>query len=175
MKFLRFVLFAIFGLLATLFAIASFKSSEWTAEGAIIAEAGPEKVLPLLATPKRWLEWNLWSDPADAGFEASFEGPESGPGATLRWKSTRNTGRLKILAASVESGVECELDLDDQPGKARFRLEPYGVQTRVRWTYTGDLGGNLGARFMLSWIQKGIQTTMQKGLTNLRARVLAGG
>jgi Polyketide cyclase / dehydrase and lipid transport len=175
MKFLRFVLFALFGLLATLFGIAYFKTSVWTAEAAIIVETAPDKVLPLVASPKQWLNWNLWSDPTEEGFEATFEGPESGPGATLRWKSLKNNGRLTIQAASLADGVDCELDLDDMPGKARFRLEPYGVQTRVRWSYSGDLGGNLGARFILSWIEKGIQTTMQKGLGNLRTKVLAGG
>src|SRR5258708_24781889 len=76
MKFLRFALIAFLALLATVFGIAYFKSSTWTAEGATLIEAGPEKVLPLVAAPKRWLEWMPWSDPADEGFEVSYSGPE---------------------------------------------------------------------------------------------------
>jgi polyketide cyclase/dehydrase/lipid transport protein len=175
MKFLRFALFAVFGLFATVIGIAYFKSSSWSAEGALIVEAAPEKILPLVATPKHWLDWDPWSDPTEEGFEASFEGPDAGAGAKMSWSSSRNRGRLTILEASVAGGIRYELDLDDMPGKGLIRLEPYGVQTRVRWTYSGDLGGNLGARFVLGWIERALQATMQKGLANLRTKALAGG
>jgi len=175
MKFLRFALFAVFGLLATIFAIAYFKSSTWTAEAAIVVETPPEKVLPLVATPKRWLDWDLWSDPSEEHFEVSYEGPESGPGAKMSWKSAKNQGRLEVLGTSAAGGVTYALELDGMPGQGEIRLEPYGVQTRVRWTYSGDLGWNLGARFIVSWIQMGLQTTMQKGLSNLRTKALEKG
>jgi len=175
MKFLRFALAGLLALLLTVFAFAYFTNSSWSALSAIVIEAPPEKVLPLISSPKHWMDWDPWSDPTDDGFEAEFEGPDSGPGAKMKWKSARNHGQLHILGASVAEGVSYELDLDDMPGKGSLHLEPYGVQTRVRWTYSGDLGANLGARVMSSWIQKALQTTMQKGLTNLRARVLAGG
>jgi hypothetical protein len=175
MKYLRFALLALFGLLVTVFAIALFKSSTWTAEGALLVEAAPDKILPLVATPKHWLDWDLWSDPTEEGFEATFEGPESGPGAKMRWKTATKRGQLEILGASAAEGVQYELDLDDMPGKGQIRLEPYGVQTRVRWTYSGDLGWNLAARFIIPFMQKALVTTMQKGLSNLRTRALAGG
>jgi len=175
MKYMRFALIACFGLLVALFALASFKSSTWTAEGALVIEAPPEKILPLVATPKRWLDWDLWSDPSEPGFESKFEGPESGPGAKMLWNTATKHGELEILAASAAEGVKYRLDLDDVPGAGQIRLEPYGVQTRVRWTYSGDLGWNLAGRFFIPWMQKSLVNTMQKGLNRLRDRVLAGG
>jgi len=175
MKFLRFALIAFFALLVALFALASFKSSVWSAEGALVIEAPPEKILPLIATPKRWLDWDLWSDPSEPGFESKFEGPESGSGAKMIWKTATKNGQLEILSASAADGVRYKLDLDDMPGQGQIRFEPYGVQTRVRWSYSGDLGWNLAGRFVIPFMQKALVNTMQKGLNQLREKVLAGG
>ena len=175
MKYFRFALFAVFGLLATVFGLAYFKSSAWTAEGALVIEAPPEKVLPFVETPRRWLDWNPWSDPTEEGFEASFEGPESGPGAKLVWKSATRKGVLVIGSVSAAEGVAYELSMDDVPGKGEIRLEPYGVQTRVRWRYSGDLGGNLFGRYFIPFMEKALVPTLQKGLSNLRARATKGG
>jgi len=140
MKYLRYGLIALFALLVALFALASLKSSKWTAEGVLVIEAAPEKVLPFVAAPRHWLEWDLWTDPTEAGFEPHFEGPESGAGAKLSWKQDARHGELEILAASAADGVLYRLAMDDMPGEGVFRFEPYGEQTRVRWTYSGDLG-----------------------------------
>ncbi len=175
MKFLRFGLLALFGLLVALFGLAYFKSSAWSAEGVLVIEAAPDKVLPFVAAPRHWLDWDPWSDPNDAGFEAQFEGPESGAGAKMSWKTDAKGGRLEILSASAAEGVRYRLDLDEMPGQGEFRLEPYGVQTRVHWRYSGDLGWNLGARFAIGFMQRALSTTMQKGLANLRERVNKGG
>jgi hypothetical protein len=175
MKFLRFALVALLALLATVFGIAYFKSSTWTAEGALVIETPPEKVLPLVAEPKRWLDWMPWCDPSDDGFEARFEGPESGAGAKLVWKSATRHGVLVIRSASAAEGVAYDLEMDDVPGHGEIRLEPYGVQTRARWRYSGDLGGNLFARYFIPFMQKALIPTLQKGLANLRDKALKGG
>lgn len=172
MKFLRLVLLAVFGLLVAVFAIAWFKSSAWTAEGALVIEAPAEKILPLVAAPKRWLDWMPWCDPTDAGFEASFAGPDSGPGAKLSWKSATRHGELVIQSASTGEGVAYLLSVDDEPGSGQIRFEPYGTQTRVRWRYSGDLHGNLIARYFIPFMQRALLPTLQKGLTNLRERTL---
>jgi carbon monoxide dehydrogenase subunit G len=174
MKLLRYGLIALFALLAALFALASLKSSTWSAEGVLVIEAAPEKVLPFVAGPRHWLEWDLWTDPTEAGFEPRFEGPESGAGARLSWKTDQKHGELEILGASAAEGVRYRLDLDDMPGGGEFRFEPYGDQTRVRWKYSGDLGWNLAARFFIPLMQGSLQSTMQKGLARLRERVRGG-
>lgn len=175
MKLVRLLLFAVFGLFVALFAFAFFKRSVWSAEGVLVIEAPPEKVLPLVQAPKRWPEWMPWADPTDEGYQASFEGPESGPGAKMRWSAKRREGELAITAVDAQDGVRYELALDGQPGQGEIRLEPYGVQTRVHWHYTGDLGGNLIARYMISMMEHALVPTLQRGLQNLRAKVLAGG
>jgi hypothetical protein len=174
MKFLRYGLIALFALLVALFGLASLKSSKWTAEGVLVIEAAPEKVVPFVAGPRHWLEWDLWTDPTEAGFEPRYEGPESGAGAKLVWKSDMKHGELEILSASAAEGVRYRLEMDEMPGGGLFRFEPYGEQTRVRWTYSGDLGWNLAARFMIPLMQGSLQSTMQKGLARLRDRVKSG-
>ena len=174
MKFLRYGLIAFCVLLLALVGLASLKSSTWSAEGVLVIEAAPEKVLPFVATPRHWLEWDLWTDPTEAGFVPRFEGPESGAGAKLSWKTDAKHGELEILGASLAEGVRYRLDIDDMPGGGEFRFEPYGEQTRVRWKYSGDLGWNIPARFLFPLLQGKLQSTMQQGLGKLRERVKAG-
>lgn len=175
MKFVRLLLFAVFGLFVALFAFAFFKRSVWSAEGVLVIEAPAEKILPLVSAPRRWPEWMPWADPTDEGYQASFEGPERGAGAKMHWSAKRREGELAITAVDEQQGVRYELALDGQPGSGEIRLEPYGTQTRVRWHYTGDLGGNLIARYMISMMEHALVPTLQRGLGNLRAKVLAGG
>lgn len=175
MKFVRLLLFAVFGLFVALFAFAFFKRSTWSAEGVIVIEAPAEKILPLVAAPKRWPEWMPWADPSDEGYQATLAGPESGPGAKLDWQAKSRHGELAITKVDPAQGVSYDLALDGQPGSGEIRFEPYGVQTRVHWHYTGDLGGNLIARYMISMMEHALVPTLQRGLTNLRAKVLAGG
>lgn len=173
MRFLRFGLIALLALLLTVFGIAYFKSSTWSAEGVLTIEAPPEKVLPFVASPKYWLDWNPWSDPTDPEFEASFSGPDSGPGSKLSWKTKDKHGELTIVSVGAAE-VAYEMSLDGAPGTGEIKLEPYGTQTRVRWHYTGDLGGNLFGRFFIGLMQKMLVPTLQKGLGNLRTRVAKG-
>ncbi|MBK7644099.1 MAG: SRPBCC family protein [Planctomycetes bacterium] len=175
MKVMRFALFAVFALFAAVFGYAYFKDSTWRAEGVMVIEAAPEKVLPHVEAPKRWLEWMPWCDPTADGFQASYEGPESGPGARMKWSSTEKHGELTILSVSPAEGVAYELELDGSPGRGVVRLEPYGTQTRVHWLYTGDLEGNLFARYFIGFMQKGLMPTLQKGLANLREGVRKDG
>jgi hypothetical protein len=173
MRYLRFALFAFFGLLVAIFGLAWFKDSSWSAEGALLIETAPADVQPLLETPKRWLEWMPWSDPSEEGFVASCSGPESGPGAKMSWKSATRHGELAILGVSPAEGVRYSLSLDDVPGEGEIRLEPYGSQTRVRWRYAGDFGGNLFARYFVGFMQRALVPTLQRGLAQLREKALA--
>jgi hypothetical protein len=90
-------------------------------------------------------------------------------------KGAQRHGELTILSASAAEGITYELAMDDVPGKGEIKLEPYGVQTRVRWRYSGDLGGNLFARYFIPFMQKALVPTLQKGLTRLRERVTKDG
>ena len=175
MKFLRLALLAMFGLLLAVFVFAWFKRSTWSAEGVLLVEAPAEKILPLVDSPKHWLEWMPWCDPNDAGFEAAYSGPASGPGSKLTWKSNSRHGELLIQSASSAEGVHYALSIDDEPGEGLIRFEPYGTQTRVLWSYSGDMHGNLMARYAIPFMEKLLKPTLQKGLANLRERVTKGG
>ena len=174
MKYFRYGLIALLALLLALFGLAALKSSTWTAEGVLVIEAAPDKVLPFVATPRHWLEWDPWTDPSDAGWASSYAGPESGAGARLSWKTDTRRGELEVLSASTAEGVRYRLDIDGMPGAGEFRFEPYGDQTRVRWRYSGDVGWNPALRYMIPLMQGSLQATMQKGLGKLRERVKAG-
>ena len=144
----------------------------WAAEATRTVGAPPQRVLELLATPRRWDEWT----PAD-GVTFREQGPAAGVGARRTWNDPK-----------VGSGVFVITDV--QPRRLlRYRVDVSGGLvtqgtfslasasdggTTITWREEGDFGRNP----LLGWAALGMQRSQGKalegGLERL-ARVLESG
>ena len=150
--------------------VGLFMPASWRLERSIVIEVPPERLYPLVATPRRWHEWAMWNrrDPAS---RPSFFGPESGADAGWEWDSrTEGKGRMTLLSADPGRALTYELLLPDMASTSTgsIVLQPQGAATRVTWTNTGSLGRNPLKHLLAPFMDRWIGPDFEAGLANLK-------
>ncbi len=70
----------------------------------IVADAGT--LYAKFATPRTWAEWSTWTSRGDSTLHYSYEGPDSGVGAAMKWTS-KKFGDGKLTIATCTSMGTC--------------------------------------------------------------------
>lgn len=120
-----------------------------------------ERIWPLLAQTRRWVEWSPWFA-KDPGMKLSYSGPDSGPGAAWHWESsTQGKGNMQFERVEPRRLIAYRLTFDDMASTAvgELRLVPISAAvTRVEWTFETHLGHNP----LLRWFGIGLDTMVGK-------------
>lgn len=131
--------------------------------------APPAQVFALVNSPAGFDRFNPFraSDPT---LQTSYEGPATGPGATLRWHSKQGDGAQTIIAAEENSCVDMALDLGPMghPHQS-FVLEPTASGTRVTWRTTAQFGSNPIQRAFGLGMDAMLGPAYERGLRDLKA------
>jgi Polyketide cyclase / dehydrase and lipid transport len=144
--------------------------NEWTVGESIVIAAPPEKVYPLVASPRRWAEWSSWSPKQDPSVEFAYDGPETGTGASFAWRGEQlGLGKLTMTEATPNVSVGYELVLQNAPfsKKGRIAFEPDAHGTRVNWTDGGELDSTLG-RLFRERLEASVATEFRTSLQRLK-------
>src|SRR6478735_6465263 len=171
MKIIKFLLLALLALLLVLLVGGMFLSSKFSVSRSVQVAAAPDKIYPLVASPRQWKHWSVWNarDPAMA---IEYSGPESGVGAVWAWKSkTEGDGRMSFTAAEPPTRVVYELYFPDfgTTSTGEFRFETNGTGTTVTWVMDGDMGKNPLFRWMALFGDKMVGADFEAGLAKLKA------
>lgn len=134
----------------------------------------PAQVFAVLNDLRRFNEYSPWHglDP-DARYR--FEGPDSGPGATLHWSGNREvgSGTLRIVASEAPHRVATTVAFEGfaQPAEATFAIAPLdGEASRVSWQFATRLDGPLMRWFGLM-MPGAIGDDYARGLARLKQLV----
>lgn len=170
MKVLKFGL-AILALLALLLLGGGLLlPSTFHLERSTLTQAPPDKVYPLVASPRQWKQWSAWNQ-RDPDMQIDYSGPESGAGAAWAWKSAREgNGRMEMTAVEPGRKVAYALYFPgfDQPSTGELRFEPDPEGTRITWTMDGDMGANPAWRWMGLLMNRMVGPDFDAGLANLK-------
>jgi uncharacterized protein YndB with AHSA1/START domain len=147
------VLWSAVVLLCTGLLVGFLLPGTWQAQRSATIPAPPERVFPLVDSPKSWGEWAPLGD-----VQATFEGPEHGAGATRRWDDPQvGDGVFTIVSAEADRSVAYHVAV--QKGKmttdGTITLQPAAGGTLVTWTEHGDFGHNP----MLGYIARNMDKT----------------
>jgi hypothetical protein len=173
MRWLKIVLGAVVLLAAVVIGIGFVLPAEYKVERTIVIEAPPERIYPLVATPRRWTHWSIWTrrDPAMA---IAYFGPESGTGAGWRWTSkTEGSGEMTLVEADPSFGMRYRLFFPDFDAVSTgdFLLQPDGAGTRITWTNVGNVGRNPLKHYLAATMDRLVGPDFDAGLLNLKAIV----
>jgi len=157
-------------LLLLVLAIGWYLPSDYKVERAIVIKAPPERIYALVATPRRWKEWSVWTrrDPAMA---LQYFGPETGQGAGWSWDSrTEGKGRMTLKQSDPATGFSYELYFPDfdSTSTGDFRLQVVPEGTRVTWNNLGDFGPNPLKHYMALLMDRMAGPDFAAGLSNLK-------
>lgn len=139
-------------------------------ERSTVAQATPDQVYALVASPRQWKQWAVWNQ-RDPQMQIDYTGPESGAGAGWAWKSKQEgDGRMEMTA--VEPGRQVSYALYfpgfDKPSTGALRFAPESGGTRITWTMDGDMGGNPVWRWMGLAMDRMVGPDFEAGLANLK-------
>ena len=139
------------------------------------------KIYPYVANLKKWILWAPWKDQIKGDLKISFtyEGPEQGKGAIMRWKDPKKRGgNIEIIQAKKDESIEYTLTMDDgAEAQGAIILTPKeGGRTSAKWLDSLDVGNNLLARFFIytGIFSKQVEQDFDKGLKGLKVLVEKG-
>jgi len=172
MKFLKWLLGIVVALGIVLFVVGWLLPSTFTVQRSASVNAPADKVYALVAAPKAWRQWSVWTQ-RDAAMQIDYTGPEAGAGAGWSWKSrSEGDGRMTFTAAEPAKRLAYELFFPDfgTTSTGEFTFAPEGAGTRVTWTMNGDMGRSPLLHWMGLMMDSMVGKDFEGGLANLKAQ-----
>ena len=170
MRWLKIILGgAVLAILAVV-AIGYALPSKYTVERSLVIAAPPARIYPLVADPRRWMQWSIWTR-RDPAMHITYFGPESGTGAGWRWDSrTEGRGEMTFLSADPEHGFTYKLYFPDYESTSTGDITLAAVDggTRVTWSNRGDVGANPLQHYMAAAMDRLVGPDFEAGLVNLK-------
>lgn len=176
MKALKKILIGLVGLVVVLLIVGFLLPRTYRVERSIEINVAPEKVYPLVAEPKNWLKWGVWSR-RDPNMQFEFSGAASGVGAKWSWQSkSEGNGNMELTVAEPLKLVGYRIIFPDYDMVAEGRLQfaPAGTGTRVTWIGEGDMGGNPLMHYMALMMDRMLGPDFEGGLQNMKTLVEKG-
>ena len=171
MKVLKWILWAVLALIVVLVAGGYLLSPRFVVSRSVVVQAPPEKVYPLVASPREWAKWSVWMR-RDPAMRIAYDGPDSGSGAKWSWQSrSEGNGSMTFTAAEPPRRVAYALFFSDfgTTSTGDLLLAPEGTgATRVTWTLNGDMGANPVFHWMALFADGMVGKDFEGGLANLK-------
>jgi hypothetical protein len=133
--------------------------------------AAPATVFDKLQNLKQWESWGPWFR-RERFIDLKFDGPESGAGAMMAWKSdSEGQGRLKIVSAAAPRSIDVAVKFDEGPSaNLAFALRAAGEEaTEVTVDLESDFGMNPGRRYFALFARGAVARDLDEALENLKA------
>lgn len=176
MKILVKILGGLAALVLVLVVVSFFMPQTYRVERAVVIQAKPEAVFPLLADLKQWPKWGVWHE-RDPAMTMTYSPVTTGVGAFSDWKSkTEGNGKATVTAVVPGQSVTYTLEMPDEGmlGVGVLAMSPAETgAVRVTTAMSGDLGMNPIARLMGPFLDKMIGPDFEAGLAKMK-RVAEG-
>jgi uncharacterized protein YndB with AHSA1/START domain len=175
MKFLKWLLISLVVLLGLVFVVSYLLPKEYYVERTKTINAPAMVVYQQVVDLEAWQTWNPWNE-LDPEMTISYGEIKVGTGASYSWQSEKaGNGTMRITETVPPSNARYELifeGFEDNPSISEFKLEGENLAgpTTVTWTFEGDVGDKLFARWMVILMDKMVGASYEQGLASLKAQ-----
>jgi uncharacterized protein YndB with AHSA1/START domain len=177
MSFLKRLLVALVLIVGAVIAGGFVLPSSTNVERSVVIARPPAEVFAVLNSYRRFNEWSPWHG-RDPRTEYSFEGPETGLGAGMRWSSEQSDvgkGRQTIIESVPNEKVATRLEFEGQGDAiATFTLTAEGDGTRIVWAFDTDHGKNPISRWFGLMLDRWVGGDFAQGLAKLKTVMESG-
>jgi uncharacterized protein YndB with AHSA1/START domain len=158
--------------IAAVLILAATKPATFRVERAATLKAPAEKIFPLIADFRQWLNWSPWEG-RDPQLKRTYSGAERGKGSVYAWDGNKNvgSGRMEILEATSPSKVVIKLDFlkpFEAHNTAEFTMLPQGGATNVTWVMHGPAPFMSKVMQVFMNMDRMIGKDFETGLANLK-------
>lgn len=172
MAILKKLLMVLLALVAVFVAGGFLLPSSTHVERSVVVARPPAEMFATLNSWKRFNAWSPWHA-RDPKTVYTYEGPESGVGASMAWASEQSDvgkGRQTIVESVPDRRIVSKLQFEGQgDATAVFALAPEGAGTRVTWGFDVDHGHNLVSRWFGLLFDRMVGPDYETGLAKLKA------
>ena len=175
MKAVKWFLIILTSVLALFIAVSFFLPTDYYVDRSVDIDAPLPLVYSQVADLEAWQQWNPWSN-VDKDMEVTYGELRSGAGAWYSWKSeAAGNGRMTIIEAEAPTRIRYLLEFEgyeDLPSYSAMLLKTAGGEapTTVTWTFEGNVGDKLFARWMVLLMDKFVGASYEQGLKALKER-----
>ena len=129
------------------------------------------KIFPHVNNLKKWHDWSPWAQ-LDPNCKTTYEGPEAGLGAIMKWEGNKEVGMgsMTIISSLPNTRIQYRLNfLKPFKGtsEAEISFKPEANGTLVSWTMTGHNNFIAKAMGLFMDCEKMIGDKFDEGLDNL--------
>ncbi len=170
MKIVKIILLSIVILVVIAAVAGLFMPSKFSYDQTMAMNADQKAIFDQVNILKNWEQWSPWYK-MDLETKLTYDGPESGVGASYSWISSKTGEGILTISESVPyESVISELDFKDN-GKAiaGFKISKSGTGNNVTWWFESDLGGNPFKKLFFGLFgSKIIGESFTQGLTDIK-------
>jgi len=169
---IKIILLTLAVLLAVLIVVIATRPATFSVSRSAVIAAPPAVVFAQVNDFRNWEAWSPWAK-LDPNSSVTFEGPESGAGAIMKWSGNNEVGegRQQIVESVAGELVRIRLDFVRpfvSTSDTIFRFEPSGAGVLVTWTMSGENNFIGKAVSLVMDCEKMIGPQFEKGLANLK-------
>jgi effector-binding domain-containing protein len=172
MKILKRILLALAILLVIICAIGFMFPSKFRVERSAVINKPVAEVFAFANNMKNFNSWSPWFE-KDTAALYTYEGPESGVGATQKWESKVDdvgNGSMKIVEVIQDKSIREELRfMEEGVAYAEYQFEALGDSTRMTWSLEADAGMNPLRRIMGKFMDKFVGPDFDRGMSKLNS------
>lgn len=173
---LKKILITVAVVIVLLIGYVAMQPSTFHVERSVSIAAPAEAVYPHIASLKLMNEWSPW-DKMDPAMKKSYEGPESGVGASYSWEGNAAVGSGKMTVTEAKPSEDVKLKLEfvkPMPGisDVHFTVKPQDGKSTVTWAMDGTQNF-IGKAMCLAMggMDKMVGTQFEAGLNGLKTIV----
>ena len=155
--------------------ISFFLPKAYYVERSVEINAPANAIYAQVSDLEAWQEWNPWNI-MDPEIVVSYGEIRSGEGASYAWISeVAGNGSMRIVKADPPERADFELvfeGYEDNPSYSSILLAASGAgqPVTVTWTYEGNVGDRLLARWVTLLMDRFVGASYEKGLKSLKER-----
>jgi uncharacterized protein YndB with AHSA1/START domain len=172
---LKKILIALAVTIAAFLAYAATRPDTYTVERSTEIAAPAAVVFDQLDDFRSFAEWSPW-DKLDPDMQKTFDGPQSGVGASYSWQGNDEVGkgRMTIVESQPPSAIDYKLEFIEPftaEAQTEFEVVPQGGgAARVRWTMAGNNDFMSKVFGVFIDMDAAIGKDFEKGLGSLKAQ-----
>ncbi|ERJ59574.1 SRPBCC family protein [Sphingobacterium paucimobilis] len=167
MKFIKYFLFTVLGLIAIILLVAAILPKNFHAGSTIVINKPSTEVFDYIKQIKKQGTYDSWSQ-QDPQIQKEYSGTDGTVGFTYTWKS-KKVGDGKQVITKIEEGKRVDMDLffngSDQANKSFIQVDSLSPnQSEVHW----EINGKMPYPFNLMSIFYDMSKDFDKGLATLK-------